>query len=233
MDLFKFALGPYEFFAAIIGGVPLILAIALLYNPAISLQDLIVAVQTSFSIQVVIALAFVSYLLGGLVQGGTWKFFLALCHLFNRDYHYFQAGVLLDREEWLNGLAKDVDPKTLDFEDRLVLLLRDKIGTPKTMNHLYSRVCSYLKEHNRPSIVTADLYQATHIMYRSISFGLLILAGVLPINMLRVGMISFEQIALFVMSLVLSYVAFLRSVSFKRWYAREVLLGFYFAACDN
>ena len=41
MDLFKFALGPYEFFAAIIGGVPLVLAIVLLYNPAMSLQDMI------------------------------------------------------------------------------------------------------------------------------------------------------------------------------------------------
>lgn len=233
MDLFKFALGPYEFFAAIIGGVPLVLAIFLLYNPAISLQDLTGLMQTSFSLQMLIALAFASYLLGGLAQGVTWRFFLALCHLFNRDLHYFPAETLLDRGEWLQGLANDVDPKTLDFESRLLLLLHDKIGTPKQMNHLYSRVCSYLKENNRPSLITADLYQATHIMYRNISFGLLILGGVFLVNILRTGAASFEQVTLFFGALALSYIAFIRSVSFKRWHSREVLLGFYFAACNE
>lgn len=233
MDLFKFALGPYEFFAAILGGVPLILAIFLLYNPAISLQEFIGLIQTSFSLQVLIALAFASYLLGGLAQGVTWKYFLALCNLSKRDFHYFTAEILLNRGEWLQGLAKDIDPKTLDFESRLVLLLHDKVGMPNTMNHLYSRVCSYLKENNRPSLITADLYQATHIMYRNISFGLLILAGVFLVNMLRVGAASFEQVALFFGALALSYIAFFRSVSFKRWHSREVLLGFYFAACGD
>lgn len=233
MDLFKFALGPYEFFAAIIGGVPLVLAIFLLYNPAISLQDFIGLIQTSFSLQVLIALAFASYLLGGLAQGVTWKFFLALCNLFDRDFHYFPAEILLNRGEWLQGLAKDIDPKTLDFESRLVLLLHDKVGMPKKINHLYSRVCSYLKENNRPSLITADLYQATHIMYRNISFGLLILSGVFLVNILRVGSASFEQVTLFLGAFVLSYVAFNRSLSFKRWHSREVLLGFYFAACDE
>lgn len=231
MDLFKFALGPYEFFAAILGGVPLVLAIFLLYNPALSMQDFAGLIQTSVSLQVVIALAFVSYLLGGLAQGVTWKFFLALCNLFDRDLHYFPTEVLLGRNEWLQGLAKDTDPKTLDFESRLVLLLHEKVGMPKKMNHLYSRVCAYLKENNRPSLITADLYQATHIMYRNISFGLLILSGVFLVNILRIGVASFEQVALFFGALALSYIAFIRSVSFKRWHSREVLLGFYFAAC--
>ncbi|MBD2111074.1 MULTISPECIES: hypothetical protein [Cyanophyceae] len=233
MDLFKFALGPYEFFAAILGGVPLVLAIFLLYNPATSVQDFAGLIPTSISLQVLIALAFASYLLGGLAQGVTWKFFLALCNLSKREFHYFPAEILLNRGEWLQGLAKDTDPKTLDFENRLVLLLHDRVGMPKTMNHLYSRVCSYLKENNRPSLVTADLYQATHIMYRNLSFGLLILGGVFWVNIFRVGAASFEQVALFLGALVLSYIAFVRSVSFKRWHAREVLLGFYFAACDK
>ncbi|MBE9155448.1 hypothetical protein IQ265_01125 [Nodosilinea sp. LEGE 06152] len=233
MDLFKFALGPYEFFAAILGGVPLVLAIFLLYNPATGVQDFAGLMQTSFSLQVLIALAFVSYLLGGLAQGVTWKFFLALCNMFDRDLHYFSTEVLLARGEWLQGLAKDVDPKTLDFESRLVLLLHNKVGIPNKMNHLYSRVCSYLKENNRPSLVTADLYQATHIMYRNLSFGLLILSGVFLVNVFRVGAVSFEQVALFFGALVLAYIAFVRSASFKRWHSREVLLGFYFAACNE
>ncbi|MBW4483358.1 MAG: hypothetical protein KME14_12520 [Tildeniella torsiva UHER 1998/13D] len=233
MDLFKFALGPYEFFAAILGGVPLVLAIFLLYNPAMGVQEFSGLVQTGFSLQVLIALAFASYLLGGLAQSVTWTFFLALCNLFDRDLHYFPAEILLERGEWLQGLAQDVDPKTLDFESRLLLLLQDKVGMPTKMNHLYSRVCSYLKENNRPSLITADLYQATHIMYRNLSFGLLILSGVFLVNILRIGAASFEQVALFFGTLALSYIAFIRSVSFKRWHSREVLLGFYFAACGD
>ena len=39
MDKLKFALGPYEVLASIIGGSPLVLAIFLLYNPSGSLQN--------------------------------------------------------------------------------------------------------------------------------------------------------------------------------------------------
>ena len=180
-----------------------------------------------------VALAFASYLLGGLAQGVTWTFFLALCNLFHRRLDYFPAEILLSRDESQPELAHDIDPKTLEFENRLRLLLHDKVGIPKKMNHLYSRVCSYLKENNRPSLITADLYQATHIMYRNISFGLVILSGVFLVNILRVGAASFEQLALFFGALVLSYIAFMRAVSFKRWHSREVLLGFYFAACGD
>ncbi|MDX2214402.1 MAG: hypothetical protein SFY66_14015 [Oculatellaceae cyanobacterium bins.114] len=233
MELFKFALGPYEFFASIIGGAPLILAIFLIYNPAISFQELSLIIQGNSSIQVVIILSFFSYLLGGLVQGITWRFFLMLCKIFNQDLHYFKNHMILERSQALQEKGDDLDPKMLEFEDRLVLLLREKVGIPKNIDWIYSRLHSYLKENNRPSVVTADLYQATHIMYRNISFGLLLVSVVILVNLLRLKVLFFEQLALFLMFITLSYISFLRSSSFKRWYSREVLLGFYFAASSD
>ncbi|MCL1492076.1 MAG: hypothetical protein M1G31_15185 [Pseudanabaena sp. Salubria-1] len=85
------------------------------------------------------------------------------------------------RAEEKNKSIKDIDKitdvKTLDFEDKLILLLREKIGIPKKISWMNARLTSYLKEHNRPSLITAESFQATHIMYRNISFGSLILSG--------------------------------------------------------
>ena len=78
MEQFKFALGPYELFASIVGGLPLTLAICLAYNPTTSLQDIISIIQGNFSTQIAIVFIFFSYILGGLVQGITWKYFLIL-----------------------------------------------------------------------------------------------------------------------------------------------------------
>lgn len=118
MELFKFALGPYEFFASIIGGIPILIAIFLLYNPALDIQNLILIVQDSFSIQVVIFLSLFSYLLGGLAQGLTWRFFLALCNVFRQDFHYFKNDVIAERDKALRELVAEPIPKALDFEDQ-------------------------------------------------------------------------------------------------------------------
>ena len=233
MDFFKFVLGPYEFFSSIIGGIPLVLAIFLLYNPAISVQELILTLQTDFSIQFLIVLFFFSYLLAGLIQGITWKLFLALCDVFGQSYHYFKDELILERAQSLQAMGSDLDLHRLDFEDKLVLLLREKVGIPKNIGWIYSRLHAYLKENNRPSVVTADLYQATHIMYRNISCGFLLISLVILLNLIRVRALVFEQLILSVMFALLAYVAFVRSASFKRWYSREVILGFYFAACQQ
>ena len=230
MDFFKFVLGPYEFFSSIIGGIPLIF---LFYNPAISVQELVLMAKTDFSIQFLVVLFFFSYLLAGLVQGITWKFFLALCDIFGQSYHYFKDELIIERDQALQAMNNDLDRHTLDFEDKLVLLLRQKVGIPKNIGWIYSRLHTYLKENNRPSVVTADLYQATHIMYRNISFGFLLISLVMLLNLIRVRAMIFEQLVLSAVFVLLAYVAFLRSASFKRWYSREVMLGFYFAASQQ
>jgi hypothetical protein len=88
VDAFKFTLGPYELFALTIDGVPLVLVTCLLYDPVIALQGPSSISQDNFSIQLVIVFVVLSYILGGTVQGLTWKYFLFLCKLFKKDYRY-------------------------------------------------------------------------------------------------------------------------------------------------
>ncbi|MBD2464366.1 hypothetical protein H6G89_25505 [Oscillatoria sp. FACHB-1407] len=232
MEQFKFALGPYEVFASIIGGLPLTLAICLAFNPGIDLQAAISIIQGNFSTQIALVLILLSYLLGGLIQGITWKYFVFLCELFKQDYHYF-GSLIETRNRVIEEMDKDTHLKARDFEDKLTLLLREKVGIPKKIDWINPRVNSYLREHNRPSAITAESHQATHIMYRNISFGLLFLGLVSLINLLRANLFSVESLGLILLSIALAYIAFFRALSFKRWHERELLLGFYFAACDD
>lgn len=232
MESFKFALGPYELFTSTIGGVPLVAVACLLYNPGISFQGANSIIQGSFSTQSVIAFILLSYILGGIVQGLTWKYFLFLCKVFKQDYRYF-GNLIEDRAKAMRAHGEKANLETLEFEDKLVLLMQEKVGIPKKINWINHRLESYLKEHNRPSAITAESHQATHIMYRSLSFGLLLLGITIFINIFRVTSPVVETLALILLFIGLSYTAFFRSLSFKKWHEREIILGFYFAACDD
>lgn len=230
MELLKFALGPYELFASILGGMPLVLAIFLLYNPAISLRAWVLLLQSSFSLPLIVLLAFFSYFLGMLMQGFTWKFFLALSKLLNRDFYYLRSQLIAANYARLKEVEASADLAAFEFEDRLILLLREKIGIPENVSWIYARIYAYLKEKGSPAVISADVYQASHIMLRNISFGLLVVGGVILLNLLRIKVFSWEQLVLAGAAIALAYVAFLRSSSFKRWHSRDLLLGFYFAA---
>ena len=227
MDKLKFALGPYEVFSAIIGGSPLILALFLLYNPVGNLQDTFLSVKDELSFPLVLLIGFCSYILGGSIQGITWRYFLLLCKAFRKDYSYFGNMI----EERNAALAQTYEPAViaaLDFEDKLVLRLRDKIGIPKNPNWIDSRLAAYLKAISSEAIATSESYLASHIMHRNLSFGFLLLPIVIVTNFFQGGF-SFEKLMLIFLSLFIAYMSFFRALAFKRWQNRELLLGFYFS----
>jgi hypothetical protein len=229
MEQLKFALGPYETFASIVGGSPLILAIFLICNPYKNLQDIFLIIKSNLSIPVVLLVVFFSYVLGGSIQGITWRYFLFFCELFDQNYNYF--GNMISEKNALFTQAVEIQaPPVLEFEDKLVLLLRDKVGIPKKMNWLNSRLTAYLKERSSQAVITAESHLANHIMYRNMSFGFLLLPIAILTNLLRTQSFTFEQPVLILLSLSISYMTFFRSLSFKRWHNRELLLGFYFSA---
>lgn len=231
MDKLKFALGPYEVFSAIIGGSPLVLAIFLLYNPVTSLQDTLFDIKDELSFPFAFLIGFCSYILGGAVQGITWKYFLLLCRVFRQDYSYF-GNTIAERDAALAQSCELGAIRELDFEDRLVLQLRRKIGIPKKQHWMNPRLAAYLKSHGSEAVVTAESYLASHIMHRNLSFGFLLLPIVILTNFLRGGF-SFEKILLISLSLFIAYMSFFRSLAFKRWQNRELVLGFYFSVEDK
>lgn len=227
MEKLKFSLGPYEVLASIIGGSPLVLAIFLLYNPFDNLQDTFLNIKDELSLPFLFLTGFCSYILGGTIQGITWKYFLLLCRIFHQDYNYF-GNMISERNAALTRMHEPAATKELDFEDKLVLLLRHKIGIPNKKNWMDSRLAAYLKAHGSEALVTAESYLASHIMNRNLSFGFLILPTVLMIRLLQGGF-AFEKVLLIALSLFISCTSFFRSLSFKRWQNRELLLGFYFS----
>ncbi|NEQ46501.1 MAG: hypothetical protein F6K00_24345 [Leptolyngbya sp. SIOISBB] len=229
MDQLKFALGPYEFFASIIGGSPLVIVLFLLFNPIAGPQDLFLVFKNNLSTSAALMSAFISYLLGGGIQGVSWRYFLALCRIFKRDYGYF-GDMIPRKHQQLPHDANEIADLELDFEDRLVLLLREKTGIPQKLNWLDARLTSYLKENGSQAPITAELHLVNHIMYRNLSLGFLILSLTFVINTLRVQSFILEQSILILLLLGLSYAMFFRSLSFKKWHNRELLLGFYFSA---
>ncbi len=238
MEQFKFAIGPYELFASVIGGLPLALAVYLAYDPTLSVQNISTIVQGNFSTQIALLFLLFSYLLGGLVQSLTWKYFMILCKIFKQNYHDYY-GIMIENRNQMSEAPKppltgDHETlKSLEFEDKLVLLLREKVGNASNIHWIISRAKVYLREHNSPSAITAESYHASHVMYRNISFGFLLLGITILINLFRVGSVSFNPFPLIIISTTLSYLAFFRSLSFKQWHEKALLLGFYFAACDD
>jgi multisubunit Na+/H+ antiporter MnhB subunit len=67
-------------------------------------------------------------------------------------------------------------------------------------------------------------------MYSGLSFGFLLLALALVVNIFRTPSISFEQTMPPLISIVLRLAAFRRAVSFRKWRYREILLSFYHLA---
>jgi hypothetical protein len=234
MEQFKFSLGPYEIFASIVGGSPLVLAVFLICNPSNNLQNVFLTIKDNLSIPVVLLLVFFSYILGGSIQGITWKYFLFFCKFFHRDYNYF--GNMISEKNALLTQAAEIQapsPSVLEFEDKLVFLLREKLGIPKNSDWLNDRLTAYLKEYSSQAVITAESYLANHIMYRNMSFGFLLLPIVLLVNLLRTRSFTFEQSVLILLFLLLSYMTFFRSLAFKGWHNRELLLGFYFSASNK
>ncbi|NJM96838.1 MAG: hypothetical protein HC800_06295 [Phormidesmis sp. RL_2_1] len=232
MEQFKFALGPYEIFASVIGGSPLVLAIFLICNPSNNLQNVFLMIKNNLSIPLVLLAAFLSYILGGSIQGVTWRYFLFFCKFFHRDYNYF-GNMISERNALLTQGVEIQASSALEFEDKLVLLLREKVGIPKNLDWLNSRLTAYLKERSSQAVITAESYLANHIMYRNMSFGFLTLSIVLLVNLPRTQLFIFEQLVLILVSLLISYMTFFRSLSFKKWHNRELLLGFYFSASNR
>lgn len=229
MEQLKYSLGPFELFASIVGGSPFILAFFLIYNPVESLVDLVPVIQSSGTVAIALTILFLSYIVGGTVQGLSWRYFLLLCRIFNKDYLYF-GDRLTVRDQILKQSDSDAS-KPLEFEDRVVLKLRDKIGIPKNLNWMNSRLKSYLREQNSPAVAVADTFIASHIMYRNLSLGCLILCGVNLVNAIRLG--SLEPLILIPIIGYAAILMFWRSISFKRWQNRTLILAFYFSVTND
>src|SRR5215470_18057636 len=165
MDQPKFSIGPYELFSSIIAGVPLLLAVVLLYRPISGVRDLIPTIRDASSFPIAVTLILTVYILGGLSSLATWRYFLLLCRVFKMDYSYLGNTVLKKMAKIKPDLEK-VNIESLEFEDRLTALLLKKVGLIEQLNNLDARLMPYLRLYALPTSLVAESYLALHIMYR-------------------------------------------------------------------
>ncbi|MEO0351932.1 MAG: hypothetical protein AAF282_17990 [Cyanobacteria bacterium P01_A01_bin.15] len=229
MEQLKYSLGPFELFSAIIGGTPLILAAFLFYNPVASVADLAPIIQNSGSVAIAITLLFLSYIIGGTIQGLSWLYFIRLCKLFQKDYFYY--GRLLRNRQQSLAHPNLEQQHFSEFEERMVLQLQDKVGIPQKLDWMDNRLKAFLRERNSPSVAKAETLIASHIMYRNLSLGCLVLAMVSLINSIRLR--TLEPLLIVPLLGYTAYLMFLQSVSFKRWHNRTLILGFYFVVTQE
>lgn len=149
----------------------------------------------NLSLPVAIALLALSHLIGGAIQDMSWRYFLFVCDLFGQNYRYF-GGTLQKKNSALlkQGDLSVLDSQPLDFEEKIVLTLRSKIGIPEQTRWMDARIMSYLRERNRQSALNAiEHYTAQHIMYRTWSLGFCAIALIVFINPFRPDTFTLEQ----------------------------------------
>ncbi|MFK8181908.1 MAG: hypothetical protein AB8B99_00945 [Phormidesmis sp.] len=234
MDQFKFSLGPFEFFASIIGGIPLCLAGYFLYSPIDSLKPEWMIFQEGNLVAIAFVALGVSYVISSTLQGFTWQYFRRLSKLFNCNYRYFLGSFIREKQRQLQAMAQPIALDALSFEARLVFLLQKHIGIPEKMHWMDARVTAYMREHNKQAVLNrAERHLAVHIMHRTWSFGFCVLGFVLLLNPFRLAHHSLELWLLPFVAWLFAYFSFAMALSFKRWHNQVLLLGFYFAAMNQ
>src|SRR5262245_16151623 len=229
MDQLKFSIGPYELFSSMIAGTPILFAIFLLYKPIVSLKDILPVIRDNSSLSIALTIIIICYMLGGLSTGLTWRYFEKICKIFRIDYSYLGMRII-EKMRHIEKVPAEVSIESLDFDGRLIHFLIQKLGIVRRLSLLDARLISYLRLHSLQTVLIAESYMAIHIMYRTLSFGFLLLALVLFTNLFRVATINIEQLVLPIFSIVLSIAAFRMAVSFRNWRNREIILCFYHLA---
>lgn len=235
MNQLKFSLGPYEVFSSIVGGIPLLIAGCLIYSPFESVPDLLPLMRANLSVPIAIATLAFSYVMGGAIQGLSWRYFVLVCKLFGQNHRYF-GNAIQEKNDLLlkQNTAKALNSQAPDFEEKIVLALRSKIGIPKQSNWMNARIMSYLRERNKQSTLGAiERYTAQHIMYRTWSLGFCAITLVVFINPFRISAFTLEQWLLPVVTLFFAYATFFQALRHQRWRNREIILGFYFAETER
>lgn len=215
-------LGPFEAFAAIVGGLPFIAAAMLVYEPQTTPDEMFTALVSDATFASLVVLLLSSYIVGSVASATTYGYFTTVSKWLKLDYRYLRDGVLEDAD------------RTVESQDEmgpsLTVLVARRLGSPGGPGRLDGRVAAYLLARNKhDALKRADTHLAMHIMSRNLSLGFVLLAIALTINAAISSPPFVSSLLLILVSLVVAFGMIYRSVQYKRWNSRTLLLAFYFA----
>jgi hypothetical protein len=226
MDQLKFSLGPREIFSMLFSGIPLLLGIYVLMTPTNELSNVDLNALNNISITSFLAIIIASSILGGLISGITWNYFKIISKIFRIDYSKLEKKLLESFDE-ININIKKEEFLNLNYNKRLTYMIKQHIGPETKEPWANFRFLPYIREFGGSLINTIDYHNATHIMYRNLSFGFLIVIVTSIIRLLTSPSIFYIYLSIASVALILSIVAFLRAIVHRHWWVREGLNGFY------
>lgn len=225
MDQFKYSVGPFEVFSGFASGLPFLLVIYIGNIGKFDFGDFTTDVLMNTSISKLILIALISYLVGGLVSGISYRYFKLAGRLFKKDYLHLEKVILEDWNKPFKELSSE-EFKDLDFQKRLVYLIKKRFGQPK-LSLVNDYILPYLRQHSAANAVKSESFIALNIMYRNLSLGFLFLSVTFLYLVFKESEFLNINILYFFASLLLAILTLLRAYTFRNWWTRETLLSFH------
>jgi len=224
MESIKNSIGPFEIFSSFISGIPIVFSFYLLFIPGAKLELNELILKATFSNLMLIII--ICYLIGGSVSGISYKFLKLFSKLLRKDHLAIEKSFLENINDIKTKYSKD-EFLEMKLEDRIAHLVKIHIGISK-LSWVNDRLLPYIQKKEFQLAQKAQNHVAISIMYRNLSLGFLILTfSIITFLFLNKTYASLYYIFP-ILSLVFSYLAINQAISFRHWWARDVLLGFYY-----
>jgi hypothetical protein len=226
MNNFKYNLGPFEIFSNLLSGLFLMAGLCIIILPKSDFQELFSLFQSISVMPNLIVIIITGYIVGAGIGGFSYKYLKIACKIFRCDYISMENHLLKDINENQNKLTL-TEFLELSFEKRLSYLVNQHVTFPK-LSHVNDYLLPFLREKCENVAIKSETFIASSIMYRNLSLGFLVTA---------IGLISciiFSEAELFTFLITtavcigFAILLFFRSLKFKEWWSREILLGFYY-----
>lgn len=234
MQQARILITPYELFSSAFGGVTIVMAIILMYSDITDFPSLYELMKTSITIKDIIVMFIASYLLGGLTAGITFRIYNFVRKIFKMNNKYYEINIsnIQKFHEDLKVLSKQ-EFMQLQYLERLSYLLSKKVNNINSFYKSIISVIPYIRKQDLLSARSIDHHMAQHIMYRGISFGFILMAGVIAFKIYQLEVMSVDSIIFLFVILLGSVASFTKSHNFIRWHRREILNSFYQIAFDD
>lgn len=254
MDKIKNSIGPFEIFSSFISGIPVILSLYIYSNVESGISKIVFNIGELYSVQNSIILIITSYVVGEMISEISWSYFKTVVLINNairkgiayileklkitkkntkltrtKDWLYREVMIFnkmkdLTTEDIVDGRTKNADFLSNDFNHRLAVLIFNQTGKLESTRHVSDYLVPYVRQNVVEIVSSADKLMAKSIMSRNLSLGLVLFSGSLALAAkdLLITILPFIAIGF-----ILAYWGVSRAFTFRVWWAREIIIGFY------
>lgn len=226
MDQIKHYIGPFEIFSGFISGLPFLLFVNIIWKREFDFNIFFSNIILDSTLSNLIFLVVTSYLVGIIAAPISYRYFKYAGKMLGMNYLLVEEILLGDWDRPFRELSVN-EFLDLPFEKRITYLVKRRYGKLNKMSHLNDYLVTYLRQDAVANAVKADGFIARNIMLRNISLGFLLLSLAFVYLLIMVKQPWICNVIFAVSSLTLSFVTLQQAHTFRHWWTREAILGFY------